>query len=264
MTDHTFTIPVYQTSAYLEECIRHLQAQSVGSHIILTTSTPTKETQLIAGRYQLPYYINPEKDAGIARDWNFALKSATTSLVTIAHQDDIYAPDYTASILKYFKQYDSSKPLMAFTNYQDIVDGKLREGGLNAVVKQLLLLPFLFTACVKSRSLKKFLLKFGDPICCPSVTFNKEALDDFAFSADFQCALDWMAWYELARRDGAFIYINKNLIQHRIHAESATTYQLKNGLRRQEEQQLFEIMWGKRLAKLLMRFYTLGHRDNLD
>lgn len=263
MTNHTFVIPVYKASEHLEGCIRHLQGQSMASHIILTTSTPTSETQLIAERYQLPYYINPDKNAGIAADWNFAFNSAQTTFVTIAHQDDIYAANYTESVLKYFKRYATHAPLIAFTNYQDLVKGEIRESGLNVVVKQLLLFPFLFKRCINNRFLKKLILKFGDPVCCPSVAFNKGALGVFAFSTDFQCALDWLAWYQLAGQEGAFIYINQKLIRHRIHSESETTRQLQNGRRRQEEQQLFEIMWGKRMARWLSRLYTIGHRDNL-
>jgi hypothetical protein len=263
MTDHTFAIPVYETSSYLEECIRHLKSQSIVSNIILTTSTPTNETQLIAERYQLPYYTNPEKNAGIAGDWNFALKSAPTTLVTLAHQDDIYASDYVEAVLKHFKQYAPSQPLIAFTNYQDTVNDEIRHWGLNALIKQLLLFPFIVVKCSRSRFLKRLILKFGNPVCCPSVTFNKAALGNFAFSKNFRCALDWLAWYQLAQRDGTFIYINKKLVQHRIHADSETARQLVNGRRRQEEQQLFEMMWGKRVARWLMHLYARGHRDNL-
>jgi hypothetical protein len=122
--------------------------------------------------------------------------------------------------------------------------------------------PFFFKKEIKSNYFKKLVLKFGDPICCPAVTYNLEALTDFSFSKDFAVALDWYAWYQLANRKGSFVYISKNLMNHRIHQESETTAKLSDGIRKQEEQQMFRMMWGKRIAAFISWVYTLGHADN--
>ena len=95
---HTFVIPAYKESPFIEQCIQSLLAQSVKSNIIITTSTPTDFIKEIAKKYDLPYYINDKK--GIAADWNFALSKVTTPLATIAHQDDIYEPSYAESVIK--------------------------------------------------------------------------------------------------------------------------------------------------------------------
>lgn len=262
MKNHTFVIPAYRESPYLGECIRHLLAQTVESGIIITTSTPTLHTASLAEKYNIPYHINP-KTGGIADDWNFALAQSQTPLVTIAHQDDIYETGYVQAITSQFRNYKENEVLIAFTDYRDIVNGKTRSGGINALVKHMLLLPFLFKKKISSRFFKQLILRFGDPVCCPSVTFNKAALGNFSFSPNYKVALDWYAWYQLSKQTGAFLYIDKKLVRHRIHDQSETVRQINSGLRKQEEQRLFELFWGKALAKLIAGIYTIGHKGNL-
>ena len=93
-TDHSFIICAYQESPYLEACIRSVLSQTVKSDVKLVTSTPNAYIQKVANRYGLPLIIN-KFSSGIADDWNFAIHTAETLLVTIAHQDDIYGKHYT-------------------------------------------------------------------------------------------------------------------------------------------------------------------------
>jgi glycosyltransferase involved in cell wall biosynthesis len=253
---HTFVIPVYKQSQYLEQCIQSLLNQTVKSTIILTTSTPTDFSKQIAEKYNFPYFVND--NGGIANDWNFALSKALTPWATIAHQDDIYEPDFTDELLR----AANSDTLIAFTDYEDLVNGEPRKSNLNSFVKKVLLFPFALKKTIKSTPLKKSVLIFGDPICCPSVSFNLDALGGFRFSKEFTVALDWYAWYEIAAKKGAFCFINKKLIKHRIHAESETTLKLSEGKRRQEELQMFNIIWGNKIARVFSWIYTLGYADN--
>ncbi|WP_461451704.1 glycosyltransferase [Mucilaginibacter sp.] len=254
---HTFVIPVYKQSPFLETCIQSLLNQRVNSTIILTTSTPTDFSKHIAEKYNFDYYVSDK--GGIANDWNFALSKASSQWATIAHQDDIYEPDFTDKLLKSV----TNDTLIAFTDYEDLVDGQARRSNLNSFVKKALLFPFAFKRNIKSTILKKSVLIFGDPICCPSVSFNLKALgNNFKFSPDYTVALDWYAWYEIAAKKGAFCFINKKLMKHRIHAESETTLKLSEGKRRQEELQIFKLIWGDKIAGVFSWIYTLGYADN--
>jgi glycosyltransferase involved in cell wall biosynthesis len=259
---HTFVIPAYNQSPYLENCIRHLIAQTIESNIIITTSTPNEFIERLAQKYSITYVVNSNGPWGIAGDWNFALLNAKTKWVTIAHQDDEYEPAYTEKLLTQIAKVDNRTSLIAFSNYYDIINNKPHINSLNAFVKRTLLLPFVIKPAVKSNLLKKFILLFGDPICCPTVMINKELLPDFKFSADYTCALDWLAWYELARQQGYFIYVSDKLVGHRIHAESETTSQLSLGKRQQEEKMIFKMMWGKYAGSLLAEIYAAGHKHN--
>jgi len=259
---HSFVIPAYGESPYLDNCIQGLLGQSVKSEVIITTSTPSPFLGDLAVKYCLPYFVNPQTKAGIASDWNFALNQATTPLVTIAHQDDDYLPQFVELTVAKLKDNSRQQSLIAFTDYTELIDDQHRTGNLNSFVKKSLLLPFLLKNKISNRLLKHAVLSLGDPICCPSVTINKEALPDFQFSEDYTCVLDWEAWYQLAQQKGAFIYINKKLVKHRIHDGSETTNQLNTGLRQAEELQMFNKIWGKTFALVIAAFYKLGHRNN--
>lgn len=260
--EHSFVIPAYKQSPYLEECIMHLLNQSVQSEIILATSTPSVYLEQLSAKYNIPYFVN-DAAPGIASDWNFALLKATTPFVTIAHQDDLYDPLFTASVLAAMKKSKQQKVLLCFTNYHDIVNGQKRNFSLNALVKQAMLFPFIFSKSIYNRFLKKAILSTGDPICCPSVTLNKNNISNFSFSTDLTCALDWFAWYQLAQQQGAFVYINRKLMSHRIHKASETVAQINNGRRQKEELMMFEKIWGKTIARILSGIYSLGHKENM-
>lgn len=260
MSDHTFAIAAYKESPYLESCIQSLLNQTVKSIIILCTSTPSAFLEDIAKKYDLSYFINPQP-GGIAGDWNFALSKTSTHLVTIAHQDDIYEPEYAENVIRGINKHTDT--LIAFTNYVDLVAGKVRHSSLNSFVKRTLLLPFLFSRQLKNKYAKKSVLLFGDPISCPAVTFNLKTIgNNFAFSAEYSCTLDWYAWLMLSKKDGSFLYIDKKLLQHRIHPDSETTNQLSRGIRQKEEFQIFELMWGKSIAKIISRVYSAGYKAN--
>lgn len=261
MNNHTFIIPAYKESPFLEDCINSLLNQSLESTILITTSTPNTYIKNLAEKYKIAYYINETKQKSIAADWNFALSKATTGFATIAHQDDIYNIDYTKNVLAALTNY-KHKALIAFTNYHDFVNKKPRKLTLNALVKSILRFPFLFKSNITSNFLKKALLAFGDPIGCPTVTFDLKNLQSFSFSDKYDCILDWVAWYELACKEGSFLYINKSLMLHRIHEGSETSNLIKSGKRKQEEAELFTQIWGKFVAKIFIELYALGHKQN--
>jgi len=259
--DHTFVIPAYKDSPHLEACINALRGQKRPTNILIATSTPSIYIQSIARKYDIPYYIS-ESQGGIGNDWNFAIESASTRYVTIAHQDDIYESNYTHEILKAIDQNGHKNPLIAFCNYVDVVNGIERKSSVNAIVKNLLLFPFWFKKTISSKLIKKAILSIGDPICCPSVTIDRVNTDDIRFSKDHSCVLDWVAWLQLAKKNGAFIFVDKKLVKHRIHVDSETTNQIQNGKRRQEELEVLTGIWGKNIAQLVSKFYSKGYTDN--
>ena len=97
--DHTFVICAYKESPFLEECIQSLLCQTIKSHILISTSTPNSYLDAVSKKYQIPIYVN-DIAGGIAEDWNFGMNKAETPFVTIAHQDDIYEPQYAEKITR--------------------------------------------------------------------------------------------------------------------------------------------------------------------
>jgi hypothetical protein len=92
--------------------------------------------------------------------------------------------------------------------------------------------------------------------------FNRSLLADFHFPAGFQTNLDWMAWLELARRPGGFVYVRERLVSKGVHAGSETTATIANRAREREDRAIFDALWPKPVAAALAFLYRLGYRAN--
>jgi len=250
---HVFCIAAYGESPYLRACLESIAGQSVASRILVCTSTPNEHIQQLAGEYKADYHIAPHAP-GIGRDWNFAYRSADTQYVTIAHQDDIYEPDYLKNVLRAL----DNRPdlLMLFTDYRQLIHGVAYAWRPIVLVKRLLTFPFWFSPTIRSRFLRKLVFLFGNPVSCPGVVLNKQTLPtDFAFNENMKTNLDWLAWIELSQTSGCFHRVPLRLVQHRSHADSATSDTLRNEARQKEDQLVFEKLWGKPIARVILFFY---------
>ena len=52
-----------------------------------------------------------------------------------------------------------------------------------------------------------------------------------------------------------FLYIPKELMQHRIHEESETSNLIENNVRLEEDLLMLKRYWPSPIAKFIMRFY---------
>ncbi|HNW69998.1 MAG TPA: glycosyltransferase family A protein [Bacteroidales bacterium] len=260
MGNHTFIIPAYKDSPFIEECIVSLKNQTRKSNILIVTSTPSPYLQQVAERYAVEIIANNSADKGIAGDWNFGLAQAETRFVTLAHQDDIYECDYLERVMQKATKKNTQ---IVFTDYAEWLDGRLRPRSRNLKVKKFLLFPFIIKSRISGVFFKRLPFLFGNPLCCPSVTYNMEALPGFAFSPDYSYSLDWHAWLELSKKKGAFVFINKKLTKHRIHQGSETSAQLATDLRKNEELKILQHLWGACFGRFISRIYLGGHKDNI-
>lgn len=257
--DYTFVICAYKESPYLEECICSLKKQKLPVNIILVTSTPNRHIEELVQKYQLPYYINTGK-AGIAEDWNFGLSKAGGKVVTIAHQDDIYEPDFAWKILKNINRHE--KPLIAFTDYGELRNDERVTANRLLKVKRVMLFPMRSRKLQRIRFVRRRILSFGSPICCPSVTFVKGNLPEVIFTPGYRSDVDWQAWEKLSRLKGAFVYCKDILMFHRIHEESATTAIIADNDRTKEDFEMFCRFWPKWIARIIEHFYQKGEDSN--
>ncbi|WMJ89685.1 glycosyltransferase family 2 protein [Anaerocolumna sp. MB42-C2] len=257
--EHTYIICAYEESPFLEECIQSLVKQTVGSELIMVTSTLNGYICGLADKYEIPLRINTG-DKGIVQDWNFAYKQADTKYATIAHQDDIYSKYYTEIMLKEMKQ--AEHPLIGFTDYAEIRQGKIVKNNTMLKIKRLMLLPLTVRYLQKSKFVRRRILSFGNPICCPSVTFCKDNLPDTVFLVGFRSDEDWQAWEKLSRRKGDYVYCSRILTYHRIHEESATTAIIGDQIRSKEDYEMFRRFWPECIAKFLAKFYSKSEKSN--
>lgn len=257
--DHTFVICAYKESRYLEDCIKSVLAQSVKSHVLIATSTPNEFIRGLAEKYELACAVN-DQPSSIYGDWNFGVSQVKTRYFTIAHQDDLYKPDYTAAVRNGFA--GAEKPLLFFCDYAELREGEETVHSLLLNIKKLMLSPLRIGILQKSRWMRRRILALGNPICCPAVSYCKDNLGDFAFSDQFKCDLDWDAWERISRMDGAFVYCSKVLMDHRIHQESTTTELIENSVRYQEDLEMYRRFWPQWMAEFLMKYYSKSQDSN--
>lgn len=259
--DHSFVIPVYGAAPRLPALIESLQAQTgQRSQILLSSSTPSTELAAIAKRFGLILHVNPQR-VDIAADWNFALGQAKTQFVTLAHQDDTFAPNYVVQMSSALRRNPSA--VLAFCDYSEHTPLGARPVNINLKIKRALRRrAFGARECITGLGDKTRLLSLGNPICCPSVMFNRRLIDDFRFPGGFKTNLDWMAWLELARRPGGFVYVRDCLLSKGVHADSETSATIANRAREREDREIFAALWPKPVAAMLATLYKLGYRAN--
>ena len=262
---HTFVICAYKESSFLEECIESLKNQTVKSTIIMATSTPNSYIEDIARKHNIELFVN-EGEKGISADWNFGISKAKTQYVTVAHQDDVYRRNYTVECMHAME--NDKKPLIFFTNYEELRNGEPCHSNKLLSVKRLMLFPLgigtkscrLFS---HSRFVRRRILAMGNPICCPSVTFNMSLMPDKIFTVGMKSNVDWEAWEKLSRLRGGFLYEKKPLCYHRIHQESTTTEIIADNGRTEEDYQMYCKFWPKWIAGILLHWYTDSQKSNL-
>lgn len=258
-TDHSFIICAFQESPYLEACIKSLKKQTVQSQIRIVTSTPNRYIDSIASMYEIPVICN-HGEHGIAGDWNFALETADTPLVTIAHQDDIYGMRYTESILKAAKR--CNHPLILFTNYCELRKDGVTETNRLLKVKRLMLAPLIYAGFWKNIWIRRRILSLGSAICCPSVTIVKDNVDLPVFENNMKSNIDWQAWEKLSNKRGEFAYISKPMMLHRIHEDSTTSILLADDRRREEDLFMYRKFWPDWMARLIEHYYSAAEKSN--
>ena len=257
--DHTFVICAYKENPYLEDCILSVMNQTVLGTVKLSTSTPNEYIKKLAKKYKLPLAVNLGK-GNVVENMNFAYSQADTPFVTLCHQDDYYEPAYLENIL--YAVNRKKKPIIVHTNYYENRNGEKVERNRLLNVKRVMNFPFQFELFQRSKWAKRRSLSIGNPICCPSVTFCKKAIQGSPFSEQYGNSFDWDAWVRMSALDGEFVYCPYKLVAHRIWSESVTSRSIENNLRNHEDYEIFCRFWPAPMAKLLLKVYSTAEKSN--
>jgi len=259
MNRHTFVVLAYKQSEHLEACLQSIRNQSEECGIVISTSTPSGWLEQIAQQYDIPVIIS-QAETGIANDWNFALSTADSEYVTLAHQDDVFHEDYAKNVRTRTQKHPNNA--IVFCNYAELLEEKPRKCNLNLIVKRFLLLSMYIHSSMKHRWSKRMILSFGNPICCPSVTYHKSVIPNFRFSSSYPINLDWDAWLRIAEMSGSFVYLKKLLFYHRIHSLSETSSGIQDNRRHMDDRKIFGRLWPSPIARLLSFVYALSYKSN--
>jgi hypothetical protein len=250
----------YKQSPFIEDCIQSLKRQTIKSEIIISTSTPSEFLFQLGEKHEIPVVVN-HGASGIANDWNFSLKQVKTKYITLAHQDDIYLPEFAEKSLKAANEFKDA--IITFTDYLEIFNGKERDNNALLKIKRWIFFVFMpIKNSLKRVFWKKRMLSLGCPIAAPSVTYNLEQINNFEFNNEFSINLDWDAWYRLAIKKGRFVFVKHKLMKHRIHQESATTLGLNSNKRQEEDLVMFKRLWPTPIANLFSAIYAKSYSSN--
>lgn len=255
---HTFVILAYKESKYLEDCIKSVTNQSVKSNVVIATTTDNDYIRSLAKKYKLEVVVG--KHTNIGGDFNFAVNTGKTKLVTVAHQDDLYEYDYAKTIVDEYEK--NKKANIIFTDYYEIRGKEKVYSNTNLKIKRILLAPLKVRFLSKYKFIKRLSLRFGNSISCPAVTFVKDNCPSEIFKSDYKCNVDWFAWEKLSRLKGKFIYNKNRLMGHRISLESTTTDIINNGIRTKEDFEILCKFWPKCIAKMINKFYKNSEKSN--
>ena len=178
----------------------------------------------------------------------------------MAHQDDVYEKGYSENI---WKAYNKSKnPIILFSDYAELRDGKIVLKNKLLTVKRIMLSPLKLSGLWNSRFVRRRILSFGSAICCPAVTLVKSMVPEGLFEDNMKSNIDWQAWERLSKNKGAFVYVSIPLMEHRIHEESTTSDLLKDSARRAEDLTVFRKFWPRPVALLIEHVYQKGEKSN--
>lgn len=257
-TLHTFVVLAYKKSDYLECCLNSVLNQTYKSKVVIATTTINNHIKEVAKKYNIK--IIDGKHTNIGGDFDFAKNSASTPLVTVAHQDDIYNKNYSKEIIDaYNKSPDSN---IIFTDYYEIRDDKKIYKNKNLNVKRKLLSPLKLKKISNIKFAKQLSICFGNSISCPAVSFVKKNVPNDLFTSNYKSNVDWFAWEKLSKMPGRFTYINKKLMGHRISEESETTKIINSGERTNEDYKIFRKFWPKPIALFLAKLYKKAEDSN--
>lgn len=259
--DHTFVVCAYKENPYLSETIESLLTQTAHCEIIVSTSTPCEYISSICKQYNVPLLVNPLPHYA-GDDWNYGYDAANTSLVTIVHQDDVYDSDFLSEVLSVYNRYAESETLISFSDYYEIRNGSICRDSTLLGIKRLMNTPFKSSLLNGIGFVKRAVLRFGCPICCPAVTLNKQMLGASIFDTSLKDSCDYKTWVNLSFERGRFAYIDKQLVGHRIYSDSATSNNLRENIRTGETLAILEMLWPKPIARWINRFYSRSEKLN--
>lgn len=259
--DHTFVVCAYKENPFIGDTIASLQKQTVKSRIMLSTSTPSEYLEGVCERFGIPMVVNRHPHLA-GDDWNFGYDSASTKLVTMAHQDDYYAPLFVEKTLEGLNRFEEGESLLAFTDYYEMREGEDVYENTLLSIKRLMNAPLKSPVLNESKFVRRRILSFGDSICCPAVTLVKANLGSSPFDNTYINSCDYKTWVDLSSRAGRFVYIPEALMGHRIYAGSATSKNLGENIRKGEDFEILSTLWPRPLAALINRIYALSEKSN--
>lgn len=234
----TIAIPCHNGAAHLEPLLHSLLAQTRQDFELLLVDDESNDgsvalAQRVAGSR---LHIAPAQPrAGLAANFARAAALATTPHFCLAHQDDVYEPEYLDRLLAALH----GEPAAPFAHCSaTAIDG---DGNAITAAAERFKRGLAQRAVDASPAQLYRLLWRGNFVCCPSVLFRTDAFRAIGgFDTRLSFALDWELWFRFARTGHRFVTTLEPLVRYRRHAANATSSATRSLRRFEEELQVLQ------------------------
>lgn len=235
MTRVTAVIPLFHGARFVGETIGSLLAQTWPDFRLLCIDDASDDDSAAvartAGGERITVLQNPAR-LGLGANWNRALETADTEYLLIAHQDDIYEPDYLATMVRLLDEHP--RALAAHSRATTVDEnGRLIPDPAGAFKD-----TFWSPAEPQEREPAEELavLQRGNYVIAPSVLLRMSTVKQLGpFDARYGFVTDWEYWMRASLAGFTLVGTHARLVRFRRHAQTATRAQELTMQRYEEE-----------------------------
>lgn len=211
----TFVMPVYNGTRHLREAIDSILRQDV--HLICVDDASTDDSAAIIRATGAALVQNPQR-LGLAGNWNRAMALVTTPAFVLAHQDDVYEPDFAATMIalldahpRAFIAHCKTIPIDDAGRVIDTPAARYKESLWPARD------PYEEAGGAAIARLAR-----GNFIVAPSVIFRTDAARAIGRFSPMQFVLDWEYWFRGLLAGYTIAGTHRRLVRFRRHERTAT------------------------------------------
>lgn len=213
MSKITVCVPTYNRRPLLKTCLASILNQSVADYeVIVADNCSTDGTADIVRSFtdsRLRYHRH-DSNIGPFGNMNWLIEAAGGDYVCIAHDDDVYAPEFLQRESEMLDRYPNVGMVHCAVHEVDI-DGTRRQ-----VVR-----AYPTTRVLPGRDEFVRYLQ-GHNVCCSSVMARRAMFRENPFDPRFLSA-DFLMWMKFALRADV-AYIAEPLLDMRVHGDTVTSW----------------------------------------
>jgi glycosyltransferase involved in cell wall biosynthesis len=213
MSKITVCLPTYNRAPLLKKCLASILNQTVGDYeVIVADNCSTDATAEVVRAFAHPRlrYHRHERNIGPFANMNWLIEHASGDYLCIAHDDDVYGPDFLQRESAMLDRYPNVGMVHCAVHVVDI-DGTPRQ-----VVR-----AYPTTRVLPGRDEFVRYLQ-GHNVCCSSVMARRALFRDNPFDSRFLSA-DFLMWIKFALRADV-AYIAEPLLDMRVHPDAVTSW----------------------------------------
>jgi GT2 family glycosyltransferase len=245
----TIVVPVYNGARHLRETLASLLQQR--ARLICVDDASGDDSAAIVRACGVELLRNDHR-LGLAANWNRCVELVTTPYFVLAHQDDVYEPDYAATMLALIAAHP--RAFIAHCRTMSIDDDGRAVATPAARYKESLWPRGEVYEEDAASGLPR--LARGNFIVAPSVIFRAEAVRSIGRFSPLEFVTDWEYWMRGLLAGWAIVGTRQRLLRFRRHAATATRATEQTFDRYREE--IAVQQWIEREAKIPAQYATVS------